>query len=374
MLNFISKKIKKDKDKSPFSINQFKQMLKLSSILLVVVFFSTYESRSVRDLKSKRLSPLDTIYSGNSTSEKTDPSPDEFTQWDFELHALLAIDEAASSVGNVYIIEYTNSQTGDQIDALFEAYNTLYIVEYNLDLALSINNYQSTEKKKRSTNYDSYIDSLRYARAFVAQAADLVETDSEKESLESAGAALDEIVESFLNSQYNYELTTTPATTQAPVPGDNSPLRSFYGGSSYEYVDADPETYNQWDFEVETLLALDTIAASIYDIYEVTNQETDRYLAYKLSDAYYAIYMVELDLDMSVSEGSTWKRSITVYSDYVSLLQNARTSIADAESMVEDSAVLEAIGSQLDSIITSFEYSEYNGEVTEYDFNEQTRK
>ena len=348
-------------------------MLKLLSILLVVVFFSTCELRSVRDLKTKRLSPLDTIYSGNFTFDKTDPSPDEYTQWDFELQTLLAIDEAASSVGDVINIEYENSQTGDLIDALFQAYNTLYFVEINLDQSLSISDSQNTEKKKRSsTNYDSYIDSLRYARAFVAEAEEIVEADSEKTSLETAGASLDEIIESLESSEYNYELTTTTTTTTlAPVSGENSPLSSFYGESNHQYVDPDPDTYNQWDFEVETLLALDPIAASIYDIYEVTDQETERYLAYKLNGAYYAIYMVEMYLDMSVAKSSSEKRSITVYSDYVTRLQKARASITDAESRVEDSAELESIGLKLDSIIASLENSEYNVEVSEYDFDEQ---
>ena len=338
-------------------------MLKLLSILLVVVFFSTYELKSVRDLKSKRLSPLYTIHGGNYNYSILDPSPDEYTQWDFEVEMLLAIDEAASSVFDVINIEFKISETGDLIDALFEAYNTLYEVEYDLDLIVIISYQETDKKKKRDTYYSTIIDSLTYARTYVSKAAELVETDSETASLESAGTALDEIIESLESSEYNYEITTTTTTTLAPVSGDYSPLRTFYGGSTYEYVDSDPDTYNQWDYEVETLLALDTIAASIYDIYEVTNQETDSDLASKLSDAYYAIYEVEMYLDMSVSYTSTRKRSITLYGNFVTLLQNARTSITDAESLVEDSTTLETIGSSLDPIITSLENSEYNVEV-----------
>ena len=151
------------------------------------------------------------------------------------------------------------------------------------------------------------------------------------------------------------------------VRGDNSPLRSFYGGSTYKFVDPDPVTYNRWDFEVETLLTLDRIAAYIYDIIEVTNPETNAELALKLGDAYYNIYMVEYYLNLSVTsvtKSSSKKRSTTLYGNNVSFLQKARASITDAKSLVENSAALETIGSSLDLMITSLENSEYNVEVS----------
>ena len=92
----------------------------------------------------------------------------------------------------------------------------------------------------------------------------------------------------------------------------------------------------------------------------MTNPGTDAELALKLGDAYYNIYMVEYYLNMSVTKGSTRKRSITVYSDYVSRLQKARASITDAKSLVQNSAALETIGSSLDLIIASLEKSEFN--------------